>query len=93
MNRKERTEQKMQELFHSHAAEMCIRDRVEYDRDDREIDIEFSALVQYENPTVQVIAADEMCIRDSRWSGPSSRPCGSCPRRRPPARALPCRKR
>ena len=32
--------------------------KVEYDRDDREIDIEFSALVQYENPTVQVIAAD-----------------------------------
>ena len=32
--------------------------KVEYDRDDREIDIEFAALVQYENPTVQVIAAD-----------------------------------
>ena len=32
--------------------------KVEYDRDDREIDIEFTALVQYENPTVQVIAAD-----------------------------------
>ena len=32
--------------------------KVEYDRDDREIDIEFAALVQYEAPTVQVIAAD-----------------------------------
>ena len=32
--------------------------KVEYDRDDREIDIEFATFVQYEVPTVQVITAD-----------------------------------
>ena len=36
--------------------------KVEYDRDDREIDIEFSALTQYEAPSVQVVAADGTVI-------------------------------
>ena len=43
--------------------------KVEYDRDDREIDIEFAALVQYENPTVQ-------CDRRRRH-GPSTPPSTS----------------
>ena len=36
--------------------------KVDYDRDDREVDIEFTALVQYEAPAVQIITADGTTI-------------------------------
>ena len=36
--------------------------KVEYDRDDRDVDIEFAALVQYEAPTVQIVTADGTTI-------------------------------
>ena len=35
---------------------------MEYDRDDRDVDIEFAALVQYEAPTVQIVTADGTTI-------------------------------
>ena len=40
----------------------AVIQKVEYDEDDREIDIEFSALTQYEAPSVQVVAADGTVI-------------------------------
>ncbi len=36
--------------------------KVEYDRDDRDVDIEFAALVQYEAPAVQIVTADGTTI-------------------------------
>ncbi|HIS02664.1 MAG TPA: hypothetical protein IAA75_02020 [Candidatus Pullichristensenella avicola] len=36
--------------------------KVDYDRDDREIEVEFTTLVQYEQPAVQVITADGVAI-------------------------------
>lgn len=36
--------------------------KVDYDADDREIDIEFSALAQYQTPSVQIVAADGTSI-------------------------------
>ena len=40
----------------------AVIQKVDYDEDDREIDIEFSALTQYEAPSVQVVAADGTVI-------------------------------